>query len=357
MKGIQTAHYMAKMPCLVYLETAFLTHGSVMQSPFLESIRTDMRLRGYSLRTEKSYLSWIVRYIRFIHNQHPREVSPLEITRFLTHLAVNRRVAPNTQKCALNALVYLYQKFLKIDVGDLGFTLAQKQRHLPAVLTPHEVRLILDQLEGRNRLIIAMLYGSGLRVTECLRLRVQDIDLDRLSVTVHDGKGRKDRQTILSRSLADPLKRSMDAAVLLQQRDNARNVGSAIPPALARKYPGAWRSPAWAFVFPSSGYCQHPEDGTLCRYHLHETVVRKFLAIAVLKAGITHKRINCHTFRHSFATAMLASGADIRTVQELLGHNDVKTTQIYTHVLGQHYAGTRSPLDQLAESSTAWQVL
>lgn len=318
-----------------------------MPSPFLESVRDNMRLRGFSIRTEKTYLEWIRRYIHFIGRKHPAEVQTTEITRFLTHLAVNRHVAINTQKVALNALVFLYQKFLQIEVGELGFRLATKQRHLPTVLSPDEVRLILDQLSGRNWLIIALLYGSGLRVNECLRLRVQDIDLARCSLTIRDGKGNKDRQTLLGRNVIVPLKDALEAAIDLQARDNVRGVGSSIPAALARKYPSAWKTPGWAFVFPSSGWCQNPYDGTLCRHHLHDSVVRRFLAPAVRNAGILHKRINCHTFRHSFATALLTGGTDIRTVQELLGHNDVKTTQIYTHVLGQHHAGTASPLDRL----------
>lgn len=320
-----------------------------MSSPFLESVRADMRLRGFSIKTEKSYLYWIKGFIRFINKRHPAEVRPAEITRFLTYLATQRHVAANTQKIALNALVFLYQKFLRIEVGELGFKLATKQRQLPSVLTPLEVKLILDQLTGRNRLIIALLYGSGLRVNECLRLRVQDVDLQRKCLTVRDGKGNKDRQTLLSTSLIKPLEAAIAAGVQLQAHDNKQDVGSAIPPALARKYPGAFRSPAWAFIFPASGWCRNPYDGTLCRFHLHDSVVRKFLAVAAKRAGIVNKRVKCHTFRHSFATSMLSSGADIRTVQELLGHNDVSTTQIYTHVLGQHYAGSNSPLDMISE--------
>lgn len=319
-----------------------------MPSPFLEAVRADMRLRGFSIKTEHSYLDWIRRYILFLNKQHPAEVSPSEITRFLTHLAVNRNVAANTQKAALNALVFLYQKYLKMEVGDLGFTLATKQRHLPTVLMPDEVKAILSHLSGRNHLIISLMYGSGLRVNECLRLRVQDIDLLHRSLTVHDGKGHKDRKTLLSVSIIPALESAIAAAIKLQQRDNEHNVGSSIPSALARKYPNAWKFPAWAFVFPSSGWCNNPYDGTLCRHHLHDTVVRRFLVKAVKQAGITTKRVRCHTFRHSFATALLASGTDIRTVQELLGHNDVSTTQIYTHVLGDHYAGTNSPLDRIS---------
>lgn len=318
-----------------------------MASEFIDQVRREMRLRGFSLKTEKSYLYWIVFYIRFINRQHPGDVPTAEITRFLTFLAAERRVAINTQKIALNALVFLYQKILQIEVGTLGFKLATKQRQLPTVLTPPEVKMILDQLSGRNRLILSLLYGSGLRVNECLQLRVQDIDLDRLCLVVRDGKGNKDRQTLLSQNLLEPLRSQIDEAVMVQQRDNERGVGSAIPPALARKYPNAWRNPAWAYVFPSSGLCRNPYTDEVCRFHLHDSVVRKFLAVAARQAGVVNKRVKCHTFRHSFATAMLASGTDIRTVQELLGHNDVSTTQIYTHVLGQHYAGSQSPLDRL----------
>lgn len=318
-----------------------------MASPFMQSLRDDMRLRGYSLRTEKTYLHWIRRYILFIGRRHPGGAGPQEVRDFLTDLAVRRRVAVNTQKIALNAVVYLYQKFLQQELGQLDFTLAHKQRNLPTVLSRDEVRRILDQLDGRNRLIIQLLYGSGLRVSECLRLRVQDIDLNRLSLTVRDGKGRKDRQTLLAASLSAPLTEAIDEAVRIQGSDNQHGVGSSIPTALARKYPNAYRTAAWAFLFPATALSANPYDGTLCRHHLHDSVVRKFLSIAVKKAGLTGKRIGTHTFRHSFATHLLESGTDIRTVQELLGHNDVSTTQIYTHVIGQHYAGTRSPADLL----------
>lgn len=318
-----------------------------MASAFLDSVRAEMRLRGFSLKTEKSYLYWITFYIRFNKRCHPSELDPREITRFLTYLAVERHVTSNTQKIALNALVFLYRKILQREVGDLGFKLATKQRQLPTVLTPDEVRRILDQLSGRNRLILALLYGSGLRVNECLRLRVQDIDLERECLIVRDGKGNKDRQTLLGRSLMQSLRETITEAIRIQQQDNEHGVGSSIPPALAKKYPNAWRNPAWAFVFPSTGLCRNPYNGVLCRHHLHDSVVRKFLAEAARKAGVVNKRVKCHTFRHSFATAMLAGGADIRTVQELLGHNDVSTTQIYTHVLGKHYAGSSSPLDRI----------
>tara|TARA_R110002072_G_scaffold302506_2_gene486011 strand:+ start:210 stop:1172 length:963 start_codon:yes stop_codon:yes gene_type:complete len=318
-----------------------------MPSPFLEEVRRDMRLRGYSIKTEKTYLHWIVRYIYFIGRRHPAEAGADDVRAFLTYLAVDRKVAVNTQKIALNSLVYLYSKFLCIELGDLNFTLATKQRSLPTVLSVDEVRRVLSKLDGRNRLIIELLYGSGLRVNECLRLRVQDIDLDLMSVTVHNGKGRKDRTTLLSGSVVEPLKAFIDKAILVQVRDNERGLGPSLPTALAKKYPNAYRMAGWAYLFPSTGYSPNPFDGSVCRHHLHDSVVRKFLAIAVRQAGLDRKKVSSHTFRHSFATHLLQNGADIRTVQELLGHNDVSTTQIYTHVLGRHYAGTASPLDRL----------
>ena len=316
-------------------------------SPFMEQIRAGMRLRGYSIRTEKTYLEWIRQYIFFHGKRHPVDLGPEEVRAFLSWLANHRHVAVNTQKTALNALAYLYNKHLKIELGDLGFALASRQRRLPSVLTPTEVGAVLKHLSGRDQLIISMLYGSGLRITECLRLRVQDISFDRLAITVRDGKARKDRQTLLSLMLVDSLRRAVEEARELQQHDNARGIGPSLPGALAKKYPNAFRSPAWMYIFPSAGLSQHPDTGVTCRHHLHDSVIRKALRKAVTLAGIDSKRVTCHTFRHSFATHLLQEGYDIRSVQELLGHNDVKTTQIYTHVIGQHYAGTKSLLDNL----------
>lgn len=231
----------------------------------------------------------------------------------------------------------------------MDFRLASKQRYLPCVLSRPEVASILRHLQGRDRLIIGLLYGSGLRVTECLRLRIQDVNFERLYITVHDGKANKDRQTLLSATLIAPLQDVINQAIQLQQYDNQRAVGPSLPGVLSRKYPNTFRMAGWMYLFPSTGLCTHPYTGITCRHHLHESVVRKALKKAVLASGVQNKRINCHTFRHSFATHLLEDGYDIRSVQELLGHNDVKTTQIYTHVLGKHYAGTKSPLDTLLQ--------
>lgn len=318
-----------------------------MASPFMESVRSEIRLRGYSIRTEKSYLFWIRRFIYFIDKRHPRDAGTKEIKDFLTWLAVDKHVAANTQKVALNALVFLYRKVLEMEPGELGFSLATRQRRLPTVLNPHEVQAILQHLSGQHRLIIELLYGSGLRVSECLRLRVQDVDLHRLALTIRDGKARKDRQTLLSAQLVPALKQTIQTALSIQRADNQQGLGPSLPGVLSKKYPNAFRKPGWAFLFPSSTLCLHPQTGVRCRHHLHQSVVRKALQKAVEKAEMSHRRVNCHTFRHSFATHLLANGADIRTVQELLGHNNIATTQIYTHVVGQHYAGTISPLDRL----------
>jgi len=318
-----------------------------MASQFIEDVRSNIRMRGYSLSTEKTYLLWIRRFIHFTGNEHPASVPLSEISAYLTYLATQRGVSVNTQKTALNAIAYLFEKYLKREMGDLGFKLATKQRSLPVVLSVEDIRAVLSKLRGRNKLILQLLYGSGLRVGECLRLRVQDIDLERFALTVHDGKGRKDRQTLLSTQVKPALEEQIDAAIAIQRKDNKQGVGCSMTPALTRKYPSAFRNEAWAYIFPSSKLCHHPLTGEICRHHLHPTVVRKFLSDAVRAAEIKQKRVTAHAFRHSFATHMLAKGADLRTVQELLGHNDVATTQIYTHVLGRHYAGTSSPLDSM----------
>jgi len=317
-----------------------------MASQFIEEVRSDIRMRGYSMSTEKTYLIWIRRFIYFTGNEHPKTVALSQISAYLTYLAVERQVSVNTQKTALNALAFLFEKHLKRNMGELGFKLARKQRALPTVLTVEEVRVVLGQLEGRNKLILQLLYGSGLRVSECLRLRVQDIDLDRFSLKIHDGKGRKDRLTLLSPQLKQPLESQITSGIALQRKDNQKGVGASMTAALSRKYPNAFKSESWAYIFPSSTLCPHPVTGEICRHHLHPTVVRKFLSEAVKAVGVK-KHVTAHTFRHSFATHMLARGADLRTVQELLGHNDVSTTQIYTHVLGRHFAGTSSPLDSI----------
>lgn len=316
-------------------------------SPFLNSIRTDMRQKGYALKTEKTYLHWIKRFILFHKKRHPQTMGSEEVRLFLSSLANSRHVAINTQKIALNALAFLYNRFLQQPLGDIDYIPASKPRRLPSVISVNEVQRILQVMDTRNQVIFALLYGAGLRINECLRLRVKDFDFDNGCITVHDGKGGKSRNSLLPTRLIPVIKQLIEQARLIQQDDNLQGVGPSLPFALDRKYPSAYRQAAWMFVFPSSTLCNHPYNGKLCRHHLHDSVARKALKAAVQKAGIVSKRVTCHTFRHSFATHLLQAGRDIRTVQELLGHTDVKTTQIYTHVLGQHFAGTTSPADGL----------
>jgi len=324
-----------------------------MKSPFLESIRRTMRLRGYSIKTEKSYLYWIRYFIRFHKRQHPKDMGHDEVVAFLDHLANDRHVAVATQQIALNSVMFMYNKILDQPIKSMNFIRSNKHRRLPTVLNAYEVVQIINQLEGVHKLIVQMMYGSGLRVSEALGLRVHDINFEKSSVTIFNGKGGKDRVTLLSQNLRNALEKQIEAALDIQRLDNKSGFGQSMPIALGRKYPSAYRTPGWMFLFPSTTTCKHPISNKLCRHHLHNTVIRKALQKAKNNTNIT-KRVTCHTFRHSFATHLLQSGTDIRTVQELLGHADVKTTQIYTHVIGQHYAGTSSPLDTVRELEVAY---
>lgn len=319
-------------------------------SPFLNQVRADIRLRGYSMRTEKTYIHWIKRYIFFHGVRHPGEMGGAEVKLFLTHLASQRSVAINTQRTALNALAFLYNKVLLKPLGDLEFRHAKQGRQVPVVLTPEEVTALLAALPKSKRLIFELLYCGGLRISEALRLRVKDIDFAQGAITVCNGKGNKSRKTILSRALHQSIELRIEQSLVLQQADNAKGLGPSLPYALGRKYPSAYRQAAWMFLFPSTTICKHPITQQLCRHHLHDSVARKALKLAVEAAGVNRKRVSCHTFRHSFATHLLASGTDIRTIQDLLGHVDVSTTQIYTQVLGKAFAGLDSPLDRLPQS-------
>ena len=317
-----------------------------MKGPFLNSISRTMRLRGYALKTEKSYLYWIKFFIRFHKYKHPSEMGRSEIVAFLDHLANDRHVSVATQKIALNSITFMYNKILEQPIKNINFIRAKKQRQLPTVLSIKEVSLIINELNGVHKLIVQMMYGSGLRVSEALNLRVQDINFGTNSVSIRNGKGGKDRVTLLSSNVKSTLKQQIVSSVAIQKSDNKDGIGPSMPVALGRKYPNAYQTQGWMFLFPSTTICNHPVTNQLCRHHLHNTVIRKALNKAKIQCGLT-QRVTCHTFRHSFATHLLENGTDIRTVQELLGHEDVKTTQIYTHVIGQHYAGTLSPLDRI----------
>jgi integron integrase len=311
-------------------------------------VRENIRLRHYSIQTEKAYVGWIRRYIRFCGQRHPRDLGTIEITTFLTHLAVDLGVAAATQNQALQALIFLYREVLQIELPDIAHVVrAAKPQRLPVVLTREEVQRVFAHLEGRPRLIVGLLYGSGLRLAEALAVRVKDLDLQRRELVVRNGKGAKDRVTVIPERMIDPLREHMGALSAWFHRE--RQVGTpgvSMPGALKRKYPEGPLSWAWQWLFPSSTLCRDPYDKSLGRYHVHPKSVQRAVQDAVKRAGIS-KPAGCHTFRHCFATHLLESGYDIRSVQELLGHADVKTTQIYTHVLNRGGNAIKSPLDGL----------
>lgn len=312
----------------------------------LDRVRHRCRVKHYSIRTEKRYVDWIKRFIHFNDLRHPKDMGAPEVEAFLTHLAVKRNVAPSTQNQALAAILFLYKEVLEIELPWLdGVTRAKKPTRLPVVLTDAEVRAVLAQLDGVHHLIASLLYGSGLRLMEAMRLRVKDVDFERLEITVRDGKGGKDRRTVMPRSLSQPLRSQLGRVRIIHGQDIQNNVGPVyLPNALERKYPNAGYELAWQYMFPASEPALDPRSGIIRRHHLGEQAFQRVMKRAVRRAGI-NKPATSHTLRHSFATHLLEGGYDIRTVQELLGHKDVKTTQIYTHVLNRGGQGVRSPLD------------
>jgi integron integrase len=312
----------------------------------LDQVRDEIRLRHYSLRTEHTYLGWIKRFILFHNKRHPREMGAAEITRYLTHLAVQGKVSASTQNQALNAILFLYREILKIDLPWLdGIQRAKKPTRLPVVLSRDEVRSLLAQLDGTRWLIVSLIYGGGLRLTEALRLRVKDLDFHYMQLVIRDAKGQKDRVTTLPESLVEPLRQYLVRVKERHQQDLREGFGQVeLPYALAKKYPRADREWAWQYVFPSANRSKDPRSDAIRRHHVHESAIQKAVKNAVRAARIV-KPASVHTLRHSFATHLLESGYDIRTVQELLGHKDVNTTMIYTHVLQKGGRGARSPLD------------
>jgi integron integrase len=314
----------------------------------LDQVRYQLRLKHYSIRTEQSYMAWIRRFIVFHGNKHPRKMGKLEIEAFLTDLAIRRKVSASTQNQALNSLLFLYRDVLGIQTEyDINAVRARKPRRLPVVMTPDEVSQVLYHLEGTHQLMARILYGSGLRLMEVLRLRIKDIDFQRNEILVRDGKGAKDRVTVLPESLKPDLQKHIQRVKRVYQADLQKGFpGVSLPQALNQKYPNASREWPWQFVFPAPRLSIDPRTGRKLRHHLHESSLQKAVKQAAELAGMT-KPISCHTFRHSFATHLLESGHDIRTVQELLGHKDVSTTMIYTHVLNRGPMAIKSPLDRL----------
>jgi integron integrase len=314
----------------------------------LDQVRHIIRLKHYSLSTEDTYVSWIKRYILFHDKRHPQEMGILEIEAFLTHLAVDQQVAASTQNQALHALLFLYREVLCKELdGPISPMRAKRSRHLPTVLTREEALKVIARLSGTHHLIARILYGSGLRLSECLHLRVKDLDLSRCQIIVRDGKGMKDRITMLPEAVIPLLEEHLQHdPKRFYEEDTRKEIGFAsLPFALDRKYPNAKREWLWQYIFPSSQLSVNPRTGEVRRHHLHPSGPQKAIKAAARSAGI-QRRVTCHVFRHSFATHLLESGYDIRTVQELLGHENVKTTMIYTHVLNRGGLSVRSPLDE-----------
>ncbi len=313
----------------------------------LEQVRSRLRVKHYSIRTERSYVDWIKRFIWFHGKRHPRDMGAPELEAFLTHLAVEGKVAASTQNQAKSALLFLYREVLEVELPWLeNVTQAKAPKRLPVVLTQAEAQQVLLQLDGTLGLMAGLLYGSGLRLMECVRLRVKDVEFTRHEILVREGKGNKDRVTMLPVSLTDALKLHLDRVKSLHAKDLAEGFGEVyLPNALARKYPNAGREWGWQYVFPSRVLSTDPRSGVVRRHHADEKALQRAMKRAVAEAGIV-KPATPHSLRHSFATHLLTSGYDIRTVQELLGHKDVATTMIYTHVLNKGGRGVTSPLDR-----------
>lgn len=314
----------------------------------VDQIQEVMRYKHYSRRTEQSYIHWIKRFIFFHNKKHPKDMGKDEIVQYLTHLAVNKKVSPGTQNLALSAILFLYRDVLKLELPWLGnFERAKKQTRIPVVLTRDEIKALLAQFEGTYWLMFSLMYGCGLRLMECVRLRVKDIDFHYKQIIVRDGKGNKDRVTVLPAPLIEPLKDHLARVRHRHEKDLENGYGKTkLPYALERKYPNANKQWYWQFVFPSSTISKDPRSEHVGRHHVHETALQKKIKQALRQAQI-FKPASTHTLRHSFATHLLEDGYDIRTVQELLGHKDVKTTQIYTHVLQKGGAAVRSPLERI----------
>ncbi len=326
------------------IEAVKVKHGKL-----LDSLAMDIRQRNYSIRTEQTYVGWVCRYLLFIGEKRPDVCGAEEVNGFLRDLVVNRNAAASTQSQALNALVFFYSKIMKKEIGDIGEILRPKRpKRLPVVLSRNEVFLLLNRLSGVHHLMASLLYGTGMRLMECVRLRVQDIEFDRNLILVRDGKGQKDRVVPFPNSLREELKHHLQRRRRLYEEDLENGLGEVfLPDALAQKYPAAPKEWIWQYVFSSSRISVDPRSGKSRRHHIHENSLQKAIKKAAESARIT-KKVNCHALRHSFATHLLESGHDIRTIQELLGHADVSTTMIYTHVLNRGGSGVVSPLDSLA---------
>lgn len=320
--------------------------ASPQKPKLLDQVRHTCRLKHYSIRTEQAYVQWAKRFILFHHKRHPLTMGKLEIEAFLTHLAVDQQCSASTQNQAFNALLFLYRNVLRTDFGQLaGVVRAQRRKRLPVVMTRAEVQRVLAVMTGTTQLMAKLLYGTGMRLMECVRLRVKDLDFERGTITLRETKSPRDRVTMLPESLKAVLQTHLARVKILHEEDLKRGYGRVyLPFGLQQKYPNANREWGWQYVFPAANLASDPRSGETRRHHVNENSLQKAVKQAVRQAGLT-KPVTCHTFRHSFATHLLESGSDIRTVQELLGHKDVATTQIYTHVLNRPGLAVRSPLD------------
>ncbi len=318
-------------------------------SPFLQQLRDAIRVKHYSIRTEQAYVAWAKRFILFNNKRHPSEMAEPEVSNYLSYLAIQKNVAASTQNQALNAIAFMYKHVIKIPLGKLDSIRAKKPERLPIILTQNEVRELFKALEMTHFLPVALLYGSGLRLMECIRLRVKDLDFEHCAVTVRNGKGGKDRVTTLAQELIIPLERHLCHVKNIHKKDIMDGYGDVyLPHALSRKYPNAGKEWAWQYIFPSSRRSEDPRSGIIRRHHLNESSIQKAVKGAVRKAEI-NKPASCHTLRHSFATHLLERGMDIRTVQEQLGHKDLRTTQIYTHVIQRGGNAVLSPLGSILD--------
>jgi integron integrase len=314
----------------------------------LDQVRSVLRVKHYSYRTEQSYIHWIKKYIYFNNKTHPKDLDGKDIAKFLSHLALKEKVAAATQNQALCSLVFLYKQVFGLDLGEFpGIHWAKKPKKIPVVFSKSEVKMVMKNLDGNHWIMVMLLYGSGLRLNECLQLRVKDIDFDYKQITVRNGKGDKDRVTILPDKLIVPLKNQIEYVKGLLEEDIKNGYDSiSMPFALEKKYPNAGKELGWRFVFSSDNISSDPRSGIRRRHHIHDSVLPKAVRRAIRKSEIT-KQASCHTFRHSFATHLLEDGYDIRTVQELLGHSNVNTTMIYTHVMNKGGMGVKSPGDNI----------
>ena len=327
-----------------------------MAKKLLDQARDRLRAMHYSYRTEETYIDWMRRYILFHQKRHPEQMGIPEIQEFLTHLAVERNVAASTQNQALSAILFLYREVLHQEVEPVLLSSARRPERLPTVLSREETLQVINSLEGIHKLMAQLLYGSGLRLMECVRLRLKDIDFHYKTVTVRDGKGEKDRVTPLPDSVIPALRRQIERVRLLHQEDLANGFGEVyLPHALDQKYPNAGRELAWQYLFPAPKRALDPRSNKERRHHIDSSGLQRAVKGAARNASI-RKRVTCHTFRHSFATHLLENGYDIRTVQELLGHKDVRTTMIYTHVLQRGGLAVKSPLDEIREQKGVYEV-